>query len=510
MKRLHFLFITALIAFTGCINSEKSKLVILHTNDTHSQIDPDETGCGGILRRKALIDSVRHAEENVLLVDAGDAVQGSLYYLLYYGKVETLMMNELGYDIAILGNHEFDLGMDSLLRQYRNLTATKLTTNYDLSATALDTLFVPYTVKEYNGTQIGLIGLNVNPDGLISARKCVGVKYSDVISVANSTAEMLKTQFNIDYVIALTHIGYDNRLNGLPDDVTLAQKSRNIDIIIGGHSHTTINPDTDPTEKYIVKNADGKDVLIAQSGSRGRYLGEITIDLNSGETTSRLIQVNSRLDKFVNVETAKILAPYKVIVDSLLSIEVAQSAVKLNQDGEQLINLVSDFIKVKGSELSGKEVDLAMMNRGGIRNGLPLGTISEGDLMMAFPFDNRITVIEITGADLLEAFDIIASRNHISLSQGSHIVYDADCGKCTISLVDNNVINPNEKYLLATIDYLAEGGDGMKPLAKGNIIATSGNELRSDLISYLSEEAKKGVIINPDTTKRVIPAKRKQ
>lgn len=510
MKRLHFLLLATLMAFTGCVNSEKSRLVILHTNDTHSQIDPDETGLGGVLRRKALIDSVRGVEDNVLLVDAGDAVQGSLYYLLYYGKVEMLMMNELGYDVAILGNHEFDLGMDSLLCQYRNLEATKLTTNYDLSATALDTLFVPYTIKEYNGARIGVIGLNINPDGLISARKCVGVKYSDVISAANSAAELLKSQFNTDYIIALTHIGYDNGLNGVPDDVTLAQKSRNIDIIIGGHSHTTINPATNPSEKYIVRNADGKDVLIAQSGSRGRYLGEITIDLNSGETTSRLIPVNSRLDEYVNVETAEILAPYKITVDSLLSIEVARSAVKLNQDGEQLINLVSDFIKIKGSELSGRKVDLAMMNRGGIRNGLPLGTISEGDLMMAFPFDNRITVIEITGADLLQAFDIIASRNHISLSQGSHIVYDADGGKCTISLVDNNVINPNKKYLLATIDYLAEGGDGMKPLAKGKIITISDNELRSDLISYLSEEAKKGVIINPDTTKRVIPAKRKQ
>lgn len=129
-------------------HASSEHLVILHTNDTHSQIDPNNKDQGGILRRKVLVDSVRSARQNVMLVDAGDAVQGTLYFSLYGGEVEQKMMNALGYDIQILGNHEFDNGIDELAKMYAGVNATKLATNYDLSDTKLSSMFRPYTIKQ--------------------------------------------------------------------------------------------------------------------------------------------------------------------------------------------------------------------------------------------------------------------------------------------------------------------------------------------------------------------------
>lgn len=150
------------------------QLVILHTNDTHSQLDPTDKNLGGILRRKALVDSVRSAEPEMLLIDCGDAVQGTLYYTLYKGEAERVMMNNLGYDIQILGNHEFDNGMEELAREWSQLNAEKLTSNYDLRGTALDSIFKPYTTHTFGNRKIGFMAINLDPKGMIADHQCRG------------------------------------------------------------------------------------------------------------------------------------------------------------------------------------------------------------------------------------------------------------------------------------------------------------------------------------------------
>jgi len=155
------------------------RVVILHTNDTHSQIDPDDSdGLGGIVRRKVVIDSVKGVEDNVLLVDAGDFVQGTLYFNLYRGEVEQKLMNELGYDIRILGNHEFDNGIDELADVLADSEAEMIATNYDLSRSPLARKFRPYTIKEYGDKRIGIIGVNLQPKGMISEGNYDGVVYN--------------------------------------------------------------------------------------------------------------------------------------------------------------------------------------------------------------------------------------------------------------------------------------------------------------------------------------------
>ena len=237
MKKILSPAIALLLAASAALHPANAEhLVIMHTNDTHSHIDPEESGEGGILRRKAAIDSIRMAEKNSLLIDAGDFVQGSLYFYLYGGKVEQQLMNELGYDMRILGNHEFDITADSIARVLSGSKAELLATNYDLSHSALNGMFKPMTIKEFDGKRIGFFAINLDPEGMIAPGKAEGVKYLDGIQAANAAAWWLRNIEHCDMVVAITHIGYNTAGADLTD-MALARNSRNIDLIIGGHSH---------------------------------------------------------------------------------------------------------------------------------------------------------------------------------------------------------------------------------------------------------------------------------
>ena len=290
--------LAALVAGSACTKKEggDNRLVILHTNDTHSAIDPDRHNLGGVARRDVLIDSVRGANENVMLIDAGDAVQGSLYYTLFGGEVERKVMNAMGYDIQILGNHEFDKGMDQLAKEWKQLNANRLSTNYDFTGSALDGLFVPAVVKNFGDKTVGFIGINLDPAGIVTESNYTGVKYIDGIKAANEQAAKLKKE-GAAMVIAVTHIGYDNEPGY--SDMDLARNSRDIDVIIGGHSGDTIS--------------------VLQTGSSGVNLGEIDIDLDTKQVSAKLIPVDSRLDSRVGSKIESIVAPYRAKVDSMRS-----------------------------------------------------------------------------------------------------------------------------------------------------------------------------------------------
>lgn len=507
MKLKHFAAIF-IVSFFGIIahSEDNPRLVILHTNDTHSQLDPDDKDRGGILRRKVLIDSVRNAEKNVLLIDAGDAVQGTLYFTLHGGEAERKMMDALGYDIQIAGNHEFDNGMESLARQYRESKVVKISTNYDFRGTSLDGLFVPYAIKEYDGQRIGIIGINLNPEGMIDSKNCKGVKYLDALKAANSTAWHLKYNEHADAVIAVTHVGYDESVPPTPSDMDIARNSEDIDIIIGGHSHTLINPENPKSPLHKVPNLNGDTVLIAQTEKAGRYLGEITLDLSTMKPKSRLITVNRRLDDRIDTKTAKLLESYRHGVDSLMSVKITRTKNALNSDEPALLNMVTDFVLQQGKTITHGDIDLAIMNKGGIRRSLPKGDITKGMIISMLPFENHITVIDIKGNDLIDAFDIMANRDGDGVSNGIKILYDGTTGKCIEIAINGTPVAPEKTYRVATIDYLANGGDYMKPLTKGTVVAKSENILYEDLINYLASDKMKGKRLNPSNEARMINA----
>lgn len=251
----------------------RQELLLLHTNDTHSRIEPtyggeeENTLLGGVLRRKAFVDSVRQVEPSVLLLDAGDFCQGTPYFNLYKGEVEVEMMNALGYDVATIGNHEFDNGVEAMAKMLASAEFDIVASNYDVSGTPLAPLVKPYVVYNYNGVEVGVIGLCVDPKGLVAAENYKGVVYLDPATVANEMAENLRAK-GVDMVIALSHLGHRG-------DVEVAKSSRGIDVIIGGHSHTAL------TTPERVKDLDGNEVVIGQNGGSGLTIGYMRVTLES-------------------------------------------------------------------------------------------------------------------------------------------------------------------------------------------------------------------------------------
>lgn len=478
------------------------KLILLHTNDTHSQIDPTDKNIGGIQRRKVVIDSIRSEHPHVILADAGDAVQGTLFFTLYGGEVEMRMMDALGYDVAILGNHDFDNGMEALAGNLAKSNAQWISTNYDLTGTDLDKFIAPYVIKEFGDRKVGIIGINLNPKGMISEGNYTGVKYLDGIKAANATAWHLKHNEKVDAVIAVTHLGYDEVS---PSDKEVASASEDIDVILGGHSHTTIKPGSGDE---WVKNAAGSPVLITQNGSRGGYVSEIEIELDSIGSklpVYKQIAIDSRLDDRIDRSLDTLLAPYRKGVEEMMTKKIGRTAYELDNDNAALLNFIADFTLDRGREITKGNVDLAITNKGSLRRSLPAGDITQGQIITMQPFDNRIVVLDITGADLAKAFDVMARRDGDGVSEGVEAVYDPESDKCTSIIINGKPLNKEATYRVATIDYLANGGDYMEPLTHGKELTRSERIVYADLIDYIKEKYK-GKKIAPSKVERMHPA----
>ena len=496
MKKFNLLFFVLLLLTGIACTPDNDKVVILHTNDTHSTIDPNENGIGGILRRKVIIDSVRHADSNVLLVDAGDAVQGTPYYSMFGGEVEFAMIDRLKYDIVILGNHELDNGVDSIAYYYKRLKANPISTNNDLSETKLAGVLDSYDIRQFGDRKIGFLGINVDPKGLISDNKCIGVKYFDPVHVADSVAEYLKTEKGVDAVVAISHIGYQER-KGCVCDVALAENTKYIDLIIGGHSHTTIDPAAKEPKQYVFKNLDGRNVVVTQTGSHGKNVGCTTLNFvnDSLVIDYKLIPVTDRYDDRIDQNEVKFLAPYKQKVDSMMNHVVAQSDVAMrSRGGNEGMNWIADMAMELVPNIYKGKVDFAIMNKGGMRMPMPKGDVSEGLIKAMFPFDNYLWVLKIKGAELLKSFKVMAERGGDSVSKGVEVVYDKD-GNIKSATLNGQKIRFNKEYTIVTLDYLANGGDYMSPLKTGEIVAKDESKWGETLLNRLKEMGEKGIKI---------------
>jgi 5'-nucleotidase len=255
-------------------NREVVKLTILHTNDVHSHIDPFSendpkwAGLGGVARRAALISKIRSEEKNVLLLDAGDVFQGTPYFNTYGGEIELKMMSEMQYDACTIGNHDFDNGIDGLERQLSHAKFPFLCSNYNFSDTEMNNKTIPYKLFEKGGLKIGVFGLGIELQGLVDKKLYGNTIYENPVVKAAYYAHLLKQELKCDLVICLSHLGYKYHEEKI-SDVILARQSRNIDLIIGGHTHTFLD------EPIRYRNRDGKQIIIAQVGWAGIKLGRI-------------------------------------------------------------------------------------------------------------------------------------------------------------------------------------------------------------------------------------------
>ena len=266
--------------FWNARNAEpKSHLVILHTNDTHSHFEPvrdDEyPGMGGIIERAAYLDSVRTAEgpENVLLLHAGDFSQGTTYFSELGGNLEVQALNAMKYDVVTLGNHEFDNGLEDLGRRLSSLEMPVVVCNYDFSPFEAGKYIKPYVIVEKAGLKIGVIGVLCDLKSMVAGDIAERVPEFPMVETVQKYADLLKVDEGCDLVIALTHIGYEEHTPGDITDPILCSKTRNLDLIVGGHSHTFLE------EMVYLPNVDGVPTPIVQDGCYGIFWGKIDYSL---------------------------------------------------------------------------------------------------------------------------------------------------------------------------------------------------------------------------------------
>ncbi|MCM1178237.1 MAG: bifunctional metallophosphatase/5'-nucleotidase [Clostridium sp.] len=433
------------------------ELVMLFTNDLHSQIEPLDAastynaGKGGVARIKVLVDSVRTAEKAVILADAGDFVQGTYYFTCLDGDVEMRIQKEIGYDIRTVGNHEFDKKIAGIDRMFSQNDVITVSSNYDFSATPLSGKVQESAIIETAGLKIGFIGLGARLEGLVDPMSCEGVKYSYPWTNADKTAGKLKEQ-GVDLVIALSHLGYDAQSDAQYYDKGFAKNTKNIDFIIGGHSHTFL------TKEVYVTNQAGQQVPIVQTGCKGIYLGYMKIDMKkTGKErfSYRLIPVNSRLDSRIDPTFAAVLKGYSTELEKTMAEVLGQCPSTMRKGTPQglLGNWAADAMVEICENTFGEKPDMAICNNGGLRAELPAGNVTRSRIYSIFPFDNKLSLLEMKGSELLKLFDGISRYDGEPVSAGVQL--NIRDGKVASVTLGDKEIELGKTYKVCTLDYLS-------------------------------------------------------
>ena len=282
MKKLAFVCSCLLLGLSSQAQ-EIIKLEIYHTNDMHSRIEPfpqdystpQMADKAGIVRRVTFLEAERQKDPELLLFDCGDFSQGSPYYNLFKGSTEVEFMNLCKYDVGTIGNHEFDFGEENMKRIFQEAKFPIVCANYTVEGTPLEGVVKPYTILYRKGLKIGVFGLGAEMDGLVQAKNYVGMKFLNPIDVANEVAQKLKEEEKCDLVICLSHLGWQESMTRPYCDGNLAAHTRNIDVILGGHSHTYME------HPRMIKNLDGKEIPVTQMGKNAMWVGHLTLTFTS-------------------------------------------------------------------------------------------------------------------------------------------------------------------------------------------------------------------------------------
>ncbi len=496
-----------IVALISCTSSEGPEINIVHTNDTHSQFDGiymDEQPIGGVVERASFLELMRQNDPQLIYLDAGDMVQGSPYFNIWNGMIEMKAMNLQGLICSTFGNHEFDNGISFLKEMLDYACFPIINCNYDVTGTELE----PYTrtsmIIERKGVRIGITGVTCDPNNLIFNRNWEGIKYIDPVVAANAEAAKLRAD-DCDMVILLSHVGY------YPNDTTgdrwIASKSSGIDLIIGGHTHTNIENGIE------AMNAEGKPVMITQTGAKASPIGHVHIKMQKNgrhQDGSEAFKVKEITCKKLHPDLYDLRNYGRVMSDFITpyrdSLEQKMSAVlgRCTHDMPRfrpespLGNFTSDILRAVGSDHYNRKMDVGIMNVGGLRNDLYAGDLKLGDIYRVFPFENTLAILEIKGKDLEE---VVHQSEGKRLEAYSGITCTLNIEKGTkadgesfekITATDIRVggepIDPERIYYVATIDYLAEGNDGLTALTHAVKYTNTGILLRNLMVDYIKKQ----------------------
>lgn len=497
---------------------EPFPLTILHTNDTHAHLEPftpfKAEEQGGVSRRFTLIKQIRAEGGNVLLLDAGDVFQGTLYFNQYEGQADLWFMNKMGYDAMAVGNHEFDKGQEPLARFIDGANFPLLSANLDCAGSELlRDKIKPYVIKEIGGQKVGIFGLTTEEVTIIS-NVGEGVEVKDPIEAAKEVVAELQAQ-GINKIIALTHIGYN-------EDKGLATSVAGIDIIVGGHSHTLLGDMEGAKGPYptVLNSPTGEPVLIVHAYQWGSYLGRLDVTFDAEgkviEYSGQPIFVGADIasDPEFDAKLAEFAAP----LEELKNTVIGQSAVDLDGEKEHvrtmetnLGNLICDAMLWKTAD---DNTQIAIQNGGGIRASASAGDISIGKILEILPFGNTLVDLNLTGAQIIEAlengvsqieevkgrFPQVAGLRYTfdpTKPVGSRIVKVEVWDKASGQYVP---LDPNATYRVVTNNFLFGGGDGYEVFKQGTDVFETGVLLSDAVVEYIAAHSP----VSPKVEGRII------
>ena len=479
-------------------------VTILHTNDTHAHLESFEPFKqplqGGVARRYTLIEQIRAEGGNVILLDAGDVFQGTLYFNQYQGQADLYFMNAMGYDAMCVGNHEFDSGPAVLAAFIDGAEFPVISANIDVSAEPTLAGKIPaYTVLDVAGEKIAVFGLTTEDTPILSSPG-PNVIFKDPISSAEATVDELEAQ-GINKIIALTHLGYSR-------DLDLAAAVEGIDVIVGGHSHTLLGDMEGAKGPYptVVTSPAGEPVLVVTAKCWGSYLGRLDVTFTAEGVVETYGGAPIFIDESIpeNPEMAAKLAEYAAPIEELKATVIGQTAVDLDGEREHvrtmetnLGNLICDAMLWR---TAADNTVIAIQNGGGIRASIPAGDVSLGQVLEVLPFGNTIVNFDLTGAEIVEALENGVSmveevKGRFPQVGGLRYAFNPDlpAGSRIISV---EVWDPAQKayvpldlkatYRVCTNNFLYGGGDGYEVFAtKAQNVNETGLLLSDVLVEYI-------------------------
>ena len=508
------LFLFAALAVAGLAQADYT-LTVLHTNDLHAHIEASKVGStmlGGYAKQATLVKKFRAEDPNTILLNGGDTFQGTLYFNQYTGFADLAIMNVIGYDGMAVGNHEFDLGPGPLADFAKFATFPVLSANLDVSTEpGLATTIKPHAVKVVGGQKIGMIGATTPELPSISSPG-PNVKLIDLYNSINRSIAELRSE-GVNKIVLLSHLGYD-----LEKDV--AKRCTGLDVIVGGHSHSYLGDPNDiagfarPAGPYptVVVNSESR-VLLVSSWEWGKVFGRIRVNFDDegkvkdwNDAAPVLVDDKIPDDPMVASMVAALSKP----IDSLKRTVVATTPYALNRDNARLGNsnlgnLIADGM-LAAAEKAGAKV--ALMNNGGIRANIDQGPITFNEVIETSPFGNTLVVMDVTGTELLAAFELGGARwgedgrgVGIHVSKWTKIKYDVSkpVGQRVVSAtINGEKVEPGTVYRIVTNNFMAGGGDGFVSLrdAKGYRVDT-GTLDRDALVEFLKKFKGEDLTGNP-------------
>ena len=485
-----------------------AKFVILHTNDVHGSVEASDR-CLGMEAVSQLRKDYEKQGYDVLLIDAGDMLQGNSFASFSRGESLVTIMNAVGYDVMGLGNHDFDYGADVLEQRISEMDFPALAANITVDATGEPFAEGNAVFTLSDGMKVGVFGLDTPTTATTSSPKnTAGLSFAsgdDLFAAAQASIDELKEQ-GCSVIVCVGHLGEENTIEEI-NAKGIAENTRGISVLIDGHDHQV--------ESQTVQDLDGKDVLIVETGSYLKNIGILTCE--NGRFTETLAETGTYRGS--DPEVAKLVAGFSEEVEKSLSKKVAVTDWELSGNGydreTNLGDLASDAIYWQASQASADAPDAAILNGGGIRKSIDAGEIQQKDIQDVFPFNNQICTIKVTGSELLEALEAatqLSPKENGSFPQVSQIKYTLDMtvpyqngalypdsmyyapaapgSRVRITEVGGKPFDPEATYTIATIEFIATGGDTYYCLAKAGAktMAYAGYLDTEALTNYMKTE----------------------